>query len=112
MSDINDNDVFKKNHPLIGELTIEQILECAERWVALGKLPFVYENNAQGFEDSRPNEDHPTYRRLDLMFETKVINGRPEQPVTQRANALSKLTELTDLVRARALEDEIEQSAP
>lgn len=106
MSEINS---FKSQHPMIAEMTIDEILEAAERWLALGRLPFVYENNARGFEDAHPEAEHPAYRRLDLMLETKVINGRNEQPIMQRANVLSRLTEMADLVRAREIEDRLER---
>lgn len=104
---MSENNDFKAQHPMIAEMTIDQIMEAAERWMALGQMPFVYEENARGFEDAHPEAEHPAYRRLNLMLETKVINDRPEQPLMQRVNAMSRLTEMADLVRATQIEERL-----
>jgi hypothetical protein len=84
---------------------MEDIVLCAERWLALGKLPVVGIHHSEGYEDSDVGQEKPAFRLLALDLCTHA--GTDEQDPHSRAIRLSKLTEMADLVRARELEDQI-----
>lgn len=90
------------DRPLLGELDLNDVLTCAERWMALGLLPTVSEQYAEGFKEIE-QVTLPSRRALTLDFHTREERDTPHD----RVLALSKLTEMTDLVRARLLEDKL-----
>jgi hypothetical protein len=93
-------------HPLLKDLSAHEVLEAAERWVAM-TTQFQFPLMApQGFTDAEQAKN-PNRRSLSLTMElnaVSVINEHPSVTAT-RQEAAYKLTEMADLARARVLEE-------
>ncbi len=87
-------------------MNISSILSAADQWLALGKLPVAEVNGEVGFSDGE-DESTDTLRSASFYFSTKSTTVTPH---LERADALSKLTEMADVVRAQEIEDLHEKS--
>jgi len=100
------NEDFAKDHPLLAQMTIDEILIAAERWMAITTHPQYSFMAARGFVEAEQAAE-PNRRSLTV---TMSLTGEPldqEHLGVQvaREEGVYKLTDLADLVRARVLED-------
>ncbi len=88
------------SHPLLKNLSSEEILEAAERWMALMHVERVVWVTHAGFEGDFYPTTHPDERQLTIAFWThcEVPGLRLDDRATQEAKKL--LTQFADVVRA------------
>lgn len=101
-------EINPEQHPNLVGLTLEEILTAADRWRALDTVPNVQVLLAEGFS-AEEQERAPAQRLLMLNFKTRPeFEGADDADdcvsASLRMSALSKLTDLADLMRAAAVE--------
>ena len=92
-------------HPHLAHLTLTEILDAADRWKALETIPNVQVVLADGFSEN-DRERAPAQRLLMLSLKTRPEFDSADDAVSAhlRTSALSKLTDLADLMRAAKIE--------
>lgn len=96
---------------------VEHVQEAfirADRWTALSALPYAsVRAGHQGFTPEWETIMGP-HRYAEFNFCTKLLLDEVPSSFTmdRNANAMSKLTEMADLVRARQIEEDLEQRDP
>lgn len=88
------------SHPLLKNLSSEEILEAAERWMALMHTEGMAWVARAGFEGDFFPTEHPNERHLTVsMWNHLTVPGlEPNDQATQEAKEL--LTQFADVVRA------------
>lgn len=93
-------------HPLLKDMSMDEILTAAERWQALTTGPQFPMMAPQGFTDAE-QQKAPNRRSLTIQFLLADVPASAENEgvKAQRQDGVYKLTDMADLVRARALEE-------
>ena len=94
------------DHPLTKNMTPEEILEAAERWMALMQTDRMVWVARAGFEGDIYPAEHPDERHLTVSLSTRFSTPghRLNDKATNEAKEL--LTQFADVVRANATTEE------
>lgn len=93
------------SRPFAQHLTLDEVLDAADRWEALSQQPMFQVHQPFGF-DENDGEDVGTYRSAQFFCATKADHDGAT-PNIHRADSLSKLTEMVDIVRATEIENRL-----